>query len=249
MDLYKNEEIRQSMASYKLDMDAYEDCQEYARMLKSNGVSPVPNCLRGVQVSKNGMCEWYREKAFINWYLRRINFEAISPLFQKNPPCNREIIYKEFDTEHGTGEVQRDGIRDNRNKVVARLDSNHYVVVEIDPDEVPSGKFHIVTAWFASPREVREAEEKRRKYGDVDLFQSIVRRDSYDHFGAIPEYLGDAAQFYNIYSQWESGSYTVISLASKLYESGFGLSIEQADKIAHDWLQKRNIKFLSSLIP
>ena len=248
MYLYKNEEIRQSMDSYKLNMDVYEDCQEYARMLKDDKVSPVPACLRGIQESRNGMCEWYREKAFINYYLRKINFEAVSRLFEPVPVGQRRVIYKDFDVEYSSDAVQDDGIVDTRNKVVAQLDENHFVVIEIDPSDVPSGKFHIVTAWFASPQEVREAEEKRRKYGTTDLFESLVRRDSYDHFGAVPEYIGDVNRFYGIYSQWKSGSYNVLELANKLYSSGFGLSIEQADKIAYDWLNKKNVEYLVNLM-
>ena len=244
MGMFSNDEIKQAMAAEGLDMDDARDCRKYADLLDRDLVH-VPKSLDQIVYSRNGKCEWYLWKDFVNYYKHEINFSAVSRLFEDPLPFNYEIIYEEWD-EHSTERPRPDGSFDSRDRLVAKLDANHYVVVKVDPQYTGSGKVRIVTAFYADKATVEAAKLKRYQSGSNELFQALVRINdvAYDYFEGVPEYSGDITKLAAIFSGYRSSDLTVLEVANKLIEAEPSLSVKQADVITHNWMGNKNIEFI-----
>jgi len=244
MRSYQNIDLKQAMSQLDLDINSYQDCKRYAGLLESGSVDR-PKSLDQLFVSRNGLCEWYGWKDFVNYYKHGLNFAAVSRLFENPLPLGYQIIYEEWD-EHNPEMERKDGSFDSRDKMVAKMEENHYVVVKVDPEYVSSGKYRIITAYYADKATVEEAKRKRLESGSDELFQALVRINDakYDYFRDLPDYSGDMTKFSVVYSYYRCGEYSEAEVANRLMKIDSSLSVQQADKIARSWLENKNIEFL-----
>ena len=243
-----NDELRKSMADLGLDLSEYQDCVKFAGLLSNRKVA-IPPSMACLENSRNGKCEWYIWKDFVNLYGHKINFESVSRLFEDPLPLNYEIIYEEYESQ-STNMVRRDGSTDTRDNIVAKMDDNHYVVVKVDPEYTGSGKVRLITAFYADKAIVEDAKKKRMQSGDVDLFQSLIKINdvTYDYLEGVPEYKWDMSKFSLVYSYFRGGEYSNVDVANRLIEIDPSMSIKQADMIANSWMSKRATDHLLKLM-
>jgi hypothetical protein len=207
--------------------------------LEDNRVKELPEELQGLEVSRNGKCEWFKKKAFITRYKHEIPFEVLSKLFQDPPPPGCGIIFSEPD-DHGT-ERDTTYYRDERSRLIAKVDAHHYVVVMVDKGLTRSGLIHLVSAWYAKTEAVEEAMRQREINGSVHRLQSIFSSmESFDYYASLPKYNGDYAKFAAVFSHFASGD-DPLKTIDRLVAGGFGLSYGEAESIVHDWMFERNV--------
>lgn len=240
LSFYNNEELRQTMVGQELDPDKGMDCKKFAKMLE-NGEVGIPESLKGLGYSRNGKCEWYIWKNFVNYYRHGINFEMVSRIFEKPLPLNYKLYPEEYD-ENSTEAVRTEGSLDSKDKVVVKIDKNHYMVVKIDPEYTGSGKYLIITAFYVDKATADKARKELAKSGSKELFQALFRINEidYDYFDSVPVYSGDMTKFSIIYSFFRNGEYSAIETANRMVQVDSSLSIRQADVIAHQWQFERN---------
>jgi uncharacterized DUF497 family protein len=238
-------DIVEAMAEFGLNRTSREDCKKYASLLEENKVKDLPDELKGLQVSGNKKCQWFKKKGFINQWKHQISFERISHLFEDPVPAGFEIVYEESDP-HSTGEDYTH-YTDRRDRLIAKIDPKHYVVVKIDPSYTSSRLVHLVSARYADASAVAEAMQQKSITGSVKLLQDVLdKSDNFDYFGCLPKYHGDVSRFVSVYSKFMGGDISTVE-AADLLGSECGVSALQADSIVHDWLFHRNVDVLAKL--
>jgi uncharacterized DUF497 family protein len=235
------------MIELKLNPDNRQDHSVFVDMLDKDRVHPLPDELDGIQYSRNGKCQWYKKKAYVNRWKHGVSFEQVSRLFEDPLPSGYSILYEEWDP-HSTG-VSFGNYDDDRDRLIARIDPRHYVVVKVDPGSVRSGMVHILSARYADPKLIEKALSNRYAGGSSEVFQSVLRDfDNYDYFSNLPRYRGDVTKFAYIYSVFKNGDLSVPDAVARLEVGGFGLTFEQAESIVQDWLRERNVNYLAKLM-
>jgi hypothetical protein len=89
--------IRETARSLGLDLENRSEHDSFVDMLDRGKVDPLPDELVGVAVSRNGLCQWYKKKAYINQWKHHVSFEQASRLFEDPLPEGCAIYYEEYD--------------------------------------------------------------------------------------------------------------------------------------------------------
>jgi len=241
--------LEEAMAERGLNYRDRKDCEQYARILALPSFSndDLPEDLKGLEVSRNGKCEWFKKKDFINDWKHGIRFEAISKFFGDPAHENRfELIYREDDSN--STNVRYQHYVDKRDDLIIRMDNQHYFVVEVDKAFTASNRIHLVMARKATAAEIEDAMQQRALNGSVDRFRAIISRvkcDAYDYFGALPKYDGDYALLEGAFIGFNSGDTPDETI--NYIKSHLGFSQGLAESIVHDWLYHRNTEYLVKL--
>ena len=239
--------LEEAMAEHGLSLRSYDHRSRYADILESPTFdnNDLPEELKGVEISRNQKCEWFRKKNFINTYKHGITFQSISSYFDEDRPGGLFESPKHY---AGGDDLQKAHYVDSRSWFIINTDHS-YVLVVIDKSLTKSGLVHLISARKASTADVERAFQSYDKTGSTEAFDNIYSRVSsskYDYYSELPKYVGEydvLAKFFVNFMHGESPSETV----SKIYSSSLGISKEQAEAIVWDWLHDRNVEYLLGL--
>jgi len=129
----------------ELEGSREDKCKEYARLLQSGQRVPRVTSLQGDEYSTNGLCEWHKEKAFINKYVHGVEFETISHFFEEPPPDGCYVL-GDLPDPNSTDE-------ENRDRVFVRLSKDTYIVISTEGSKV---KTRLISARVLTTAEVNK---------------------------------------------------------------------------------------------
>jgi len=124
----------------------FTECsKEYATLLQKGECIPRVLALQGDGYSTNGLCEWHKEKAFINKYVHNVEFETVSHFFEEPPPEGCHVL----------GDLPDPNSRDdeNRDRVLVRLSKDTYIVISTDGREA---KIRLISARILTTPEINK---------------------------------------------------------------------------------------------
>jgi hypothetical protein len=154
-----------------VDPSKRSDLKDFAYKLQA-GDTHVPDGWGKLVVSENGKCEWFYVKDFINKQIHGMSFERVSLLFGDTAHPGDEILFAD---PEGTGDgVEKPWGYDFRDRVVAKIDGNHYFIIRVDRGYVKSGKVHLVSAYAVSQRVVEAAIQEHSLNSSVNLMERIM---------------------------------------------------------------------------
>jgi uncharacterized DUF497 family protein len=163
--------VEESMRFYLKDPNDKRALKIYASDLEAGDVG-CPAELKGDAVSHNGQCEWDKKKAFINLYKHGVDFETASLAYSDDPPSGYGVIYDD-PSDDGTGFESFWGI-DIRDRVIARLGGNGYVMIKVDRDHVKSGRVRLISVQRVSEKEVLKAIQAHEINSSVSVLARVA---------------------------------------------------------------------------
>jgi uncharacterized DUF497 family protein len=222
-------DLKEGMGWFCLDSNNKDDLISFAGLLKNDDVPGkfFPDELKGMD--SNDVCEWEKEKNFINKQIHGISFESVSSLFRTPLPAGYRILFDGVDP-HSTGKKQAWGT-DERSFVVAMTPSGKLYVAEVDKEWTNSGKVRLITAFVIKEKEAAKLAKDEDVWSSANIFESITRyvyrirsapgepvrlrllREVLTDEGAVSELKEDYGlghdEAESVVSSWHSGNYKI----------------------------------------
>ena len=240
--------LEEAMAEYGLVRSNREHLRRYADIVGEPHFNnnDLPDELKGLEISRNNKCEWFKKKNFINIYKHGITFQSVSNYFDDDKPGK---FFESPEHPAGGDGLDKKYYVDSRSWLVINMDHS-YVLVLVDKSLTKSGLVHLISARKASTADVERAYQSFDRTGSTEAFNNIFSRvnaQDYDYYEGLTRYTGDYGVLLNFYTNFmynEKPSETV----DKIYNSPLGISREQAESIVWDWLNDRNTEYLAGLM-
>jgi uncharacterized DUF497 family protein len=170
------ETVDELLSVYRLNPGEQGGYEILADMLERDEV-PCPQELQGNAVSVNGKCEWDKKRAFICQYKYGLSFEEVSLVYSSPPPLGYEVVYDDpTDTGTEKGIVWGHWVRD---AVVAKIDSNRCVLIQVNRSPTESGRVRIVSVCTVPQKAVSGAIHDHKLNHSV----SVAARVIFNSFG------------------------------------------------------------------
>ena len=210
----------------------HQQCEQYAELLDSGQKNvPVADELVGDAYSSNGKCVWHKKKAFINQYKHGVSFELISRVFEDPLPDGYRILDEVPDTTSA----------EDRDRVLAVIPPNHYVVVKLD---VKGNLVRLITAQNVDHRMAKRFMNQ----GLVQSSKSVIRSILFmydDNGNEIEPLPANLLRFFRVHDLFVSGEFSFDDAMNVLI---FGLDMFEDDAITfmESWQhEKKNIDYLA----